>query len=130
MLLFLKRYWPTLLVAAVILYATLSNDPMPDMDMPLIPYFDKLVHAVMFGGLCGAWYFDLYRAGHRLTLRTKLLVAAACAAAGGVDEVFQSCFTAERASDIVDWYADLLGIVVAFFTAPPAVRAVVRRPRR
>lgn len=123
----LKHYWPTMCVAAVILYATLSNDPMPDVDMPLIPHLDKLIHAIMFGGLCGAWYFDLYRTGHALTVRTKLLVAAACAVAGGADEIFQLCFTADRAGEWLDWAADITGIAVAYFAAPPAVRAVVRK---
>ena len=124
---FIKKFWPTLCVVAVILYATLNNDPLPDVEMPLIPHLDKLIHAIMFGGLCGAWYFDLCRAGNALSLRTRLLVAAVCVAAGGADEIFQLLFTADRAGDLLDWGADALGVAVAFFTAPPAVRAVLRK---
>ncbi len=124
---FLKKFWPTLCVVAVIVYATLSNDPMPDVDMPLIPHLDKLIHAIMFGGLCGAWYFDLYRSGAPLTVRTRLLVAAACVGAGGLDELMQWLLTTDRAGDILDWAADATGIAVAYFAAPPAVRAVVKR---
>lgn len=94
--------------------------------MPAIPMFDKLVHAVMFGGLCSAWYFDLSRAGYCLTTRTKLLVALACLCAGVCDELLQSLLTTDRTADLCDWLADTTGIVVAFFTAPPAVRALMR----
>lgn len=124
---FLRKFWPTLCVVAVIVYATLSNDPVPEMDMPLIPHIDKLIHAIMFGGLCGAWYFDLYRSGVKLILRRRLAVAAVCVAAGGLDELMQLLFTADRAGDLLDWCADAVGIAVAYFAAPPAVRAVVRR---
>lgn len=124
---FIKKFWPTLCVVAVIVYATLSNDPMPDVEMPLIPHLDKLIHAIMFGGLCGAWYFDLYRAGNPLSTRTKLTVAVICVAAGGLDELMQLYLTSDRAGDILDLVADTVGIAVAYFAAPPAVRAVVRR---
>lgn len=124
---FLSRYWPTLCVAAVILYATLSSDPLPETELPPLPYLDKLVHAIMFGGLCGAWFFDLYRSGHALGVRTRLAVTAICIAAGGLDELMQLALTDNRAADILDWGADILGVAVAFFAAPPAVRAVVKK---
>lgn len=127
MKLFLKRYWPTLCVAAVILYATLSSDPLPDTELPPLPYLDKLVHAIMFGGLCGAWFFDIYRSGARLTVAKRLLVAAICVVLGGLDELMQLALTDNRAADILDWGADILGVAVAYFAAPPAVRAVVRK---
>lgn len=122
---FLKRYWPTLTVVGVILYATLNDDPVSDMDLPAIPYLDKWIHAIMFGGLCGAWMFDLYRSGRELTLQLRLAVAGACLVAGVADEVLQRTVTEARTGEVLDWCADAVGIAVAFFTAPPAIMAVL-----
>lgn len=127
---FLREYWPTLMVVAVILYATLSEDPAGADEFPSIPHLDKIIHAVMFGGLVGAWAFDRYRSGHELTRRYMLGVAAACLVAGALDEIAQHFFTVGRAADPFDLIADATGIAVAFFAAPPAVRAVVNGARR
>ncbi len=126
MKLFFKRFWPTLCVVAIIIYATLNSDPVPDMDMQLFPHLNKLIHAIMFGGLYGALLFDLYRSGKPLTRSICLYVAATCVMAGALDEFLQACLTDNRDSDILDWLADCAGIAVAFFTAPSAVKAVVR----
>lgn len=122
----LKKYWPTFIVVSVIIYATLNDDPIAP-DFPAIPYLDKLIHAIMFGGLLSAWSFDLCRAGHALHMRLLIMVAIVCIFAGAVDEVFQHYFTAARSGDVFDWFADVFGILVAFFTAPSAIRAVLRK---
>ena len=58
---FLRHYWPTLIVVGVILFATLSSDPTGDVSFE-IPHLDKLIHAIMMGGLVGAIAFDYKRA--------------------------------------------------------------------
>jgi len=40
-----------MVVAAVILYGTISSDPAGVEHLPMFPGADKLIHAVMFGGL-------------------------------------------------------------------------------
>ncbi len=122
---FITHYWPTLLVASVIIYATISDNPTGVDALPPIPYIDKLIHAVMFGGLFSAWAFDRRRSGHVLTRKYLYLTAAVCIAAGGLDELAQGVFTARRAADITDWLADITGIAVAIITAPPAISAVL-----
>lgn len=126
---FLSRYWPSLCVVGVIMYATFNADPLADVDVPLFPGADKLIHAIMFGGLAGAIAFDYQRADRsrdRLTRHEMLAICGACVVAGVLDEIAQATLTAERSGDILDWFADCAGIAVAYFTAPSAVRKVLR----
>lgn len=126
---FIRAYWPSLCVVAVIIYATMSPDPTPDIEMPLIPGLDKIIHAIMFGGLTGAMAFDYQRA-HRphpvLTRASMLRIALIAAIAGALDETAQASLTTERSGDILDWLADCAGIAVAVVSAPAAVRKVLR----
>lgn len=119
-----------MIVAAVIVYATIAeNPPVPD-DMPVIPHLDKLIHAIMFGGLAGAVMFDMRRSGMALAKTAIAAVCLGCAAAGAIDELAQEFLTDGRACDIWDWAADCTGIAVAAFTAPPAIDKVLGLRRR
>ena len=54
----LLQWWPSALVVAVIIYATWLPDPVGAEELPKIPHLDKLIHAVMMGGLASALMFD------------------------------------------------------------------------
>lgn len=130
---FFKSYWPSLLTLSVVLYATLWPDPeLPD-DLPLIPNIDKLIHAIMMGGLYGAIVFDtmrrLRREGSEMSLSRKfrLLLAFSIMAFGALDEFLQASLTETRSAEFLDLLADWTGTWVAFFSAPPAVKAVLRK---
>ena len=112
-------------VVALIVYATVNDEPEGVELLPPIPYLDKLIHAIMFGGLFGA----LCRAGWRLTQKTLLWIFVGCSLAGACDEVAQTYLTSVRQGDPTDWLADTAGITVAYFTAPPAVRKVLRKEK-
>lgn len=126
---FLTRYWPSLLVVAVIVYATLFPDPLPDDPAFAIPHLDKLIHAIMFGGMAGALAFD-YRRSHpappRLGHRTMAACCLIAAAFGLVIELAQEAMGLGRSGDEWDFIADCTGTIVAYFTAPPAIAAVLR----
>lgn len=129
----LKSYWPTIIVVAVIIYATWIPKPLADYSLKGIPHIDKLIHAVMFGGLAGAAMFDYYRQrvgnplGHRqLSFRVILAVSCLVAAFGVVDETVQGLLDIGRPSDPFDMLANFTGILVAAFVAPPVIRSVVR----
>lgn len=122
------RFWPTIVCVGVVLYATLTADPMDGADLQFIPHMDKLIHAVMFGGVAGAAAFDWQRA-HRernVSGRVMAVISLLCAVFGGLDEIAQATLTEVRSGDVFDFIADLSGIAVAFFVAPPAVRRVLR----
>ncbi len=127
---FLRRYWPSGLCLAVIIYATLSSDPIGADELPLIPHIDKIIHFIMMGGFAGAIAFDYYRADtrrHGLTLGRMARIAAAVAVFSIFDEIAQATFTDCRGAELYDLLADWAGCLVALLLAPPAVRAVVRR---
>lgn len=128
----LLSYWPTALVLFVILYATWLPHPLPEDDIPPIPHIDKLIHAIMMGGLAAALMFDWYRVDrtHVLTLRRIILFTSVAMAFSVVDEIVQGLLPIGRPSDLVDLLADWGGCIIAAFAAPPAIRAVLRRYRR
>ena len=125
---FFCQYWPTLSVIGLILYATLSSDPTGDVSIE-IPHLDKLIHAIMMGGLVGAIAFDYKRAERQrqLTFRFMSTVAAYVMVACIADELAQAYLTDSRSGDVLDLLADWAGVWVAVFTAPPAVNRVLRR---
>lgn len=116
-----------MIVVGVILYATLNENPLPENNLQIIPYFDKLVHAIMFGGLFASLSFDWYRAGGELTLRRKLAYAVVSVVVGALVEVCQDALDIHRSAELADFVADAIGVAVAYITAPPAIRQVVRR---
>lgn len=123
---FFATWWPTLTVVCVILYATLNDNPIGADELPIFPGADKLIHAIMFGGLFAAITFDRYRDGRGMALKSLLITAGICVVCGALDEVCQSLLTAAREGDPLDFLADCGGIVIAFFAAPPAIRVVLK----
>lgn len=129
---FIKSYWPSLLTLAVILYATLWPDPEVPETVFLFPHVDKLIHAIMFGGLFGAIVFDTRRRNRRMGLRpcnvsqsTLLRIGLILLIFSVVDEFLQKALTTTRSADIWDIMADWGGILIAFIIAPPVVRWVL-----
>ena len=119
-----------MLVVLVIIYATWVPKPMPYEDLPKIQHIDKLIHAVMFGGLTGALLFDYHRNDprrHQLTWRIIVAVACCVAAFGIVDEMVQGLLNIGRPSDPWDILANCGGILIAVFTAPPLITAIFRK---
>ena len=123
----LMRYIPTIIVICVILYGTLASHPVMADESPPIPYLDKLIHAVMMGGLLGAFVFDWQRAHRRIHIPISLLWRAwICVAIFSVaDEIAQGALKNGRSSDPLDLVADLFGAFCAVYLAPPAVRYVL-----
>lgn len=124
----LRRFWPTAIVLAVILYATLTSDPIGADDIPPIPHIDKLIHAIMMGGLFSAIVFDLQRSHRSRRVSTRLMVTIALGvmAFGILDEIGQTMMANGRSGEIFDLGADWLGVWIAYFTAPPAIRKVLK----
>lgn len=124
---FAKSYWPSALTLAVVLYATLWSNPLGAQEMPAIPHLDKLIHAIMMGGLFGAIVFDRQRADKSKRVSRKFLNVLAVAIMGFciIDEIAQTEMGIGRSGDILDLGADWTGIAIAYFTAPAAVRKIL-----
>ena len=138
---FLSRYWPSALTLATVLWLTLAPQPLPDLDVPSFEGLDKVVHAVMMGGLAGAVMFDRRRCG-RWNLRKNntgsqrelapgaVFVISLCVAVfSAADEWAQGALDMGRTSGIYDWIADMVGIIMAALTAPAAITALLEGRR-
>ena len=120
-------YLPTFVVVCVILYATLTSNPMGDTSLPPIPYIDKIIHAVMMGGLLGTFAFDWQRANPDKRLTPSFLWAVfGCVLAFGIaDELLQDYIDNGRSGDPYDFLADCVGAAIAVYLAPPVIRYVL-----
>lgn len=125
---FLKKFWPSIIVLGVILYATLDSDPV-DIDQRLwFPHLDKLIHAIMMGGFTGAIAFDIQRADKpswKLNVKAMLKICIGVIAFGACDELVQGWMDNGRGCEWLDFLADAAGAVCAVFLAPPAIKRVL-----
>lgn len=127
---FIADFWPSMLTLAVILYATLAKDPVGAEELPPIPHIDKLIHAVMLGGLLSAVAFDMSRKSkHRLSKKTLWILFACVCAFGLADEALQAIPSIGRGCDPADFAADCFGALVALWLAPMAITRVLKLKR-
>ncbi len=114
----------TVVVSLAILYLTLVPRPLPDVDLPLFPGVDKLVHAIMFGGLAGAVVLDWSRWRGRVSLSVGCLVVAALVStfAGGIIELLQLMMALGRGCELWDFVADGAGAFLGAWVARPVAR--------
>lgn len=120
-----KAWWPTAVVAAVILYGTWLPADAGPANLPAIPDIDKWIHAIFGGGLFSAMLFDHTRLTRRAPILTAIVAFALIAmAAMALDEAIQGILPIARPSDPFDLLADWGGILIAALAAPRAISAV------
>lgn len=114
MLYYLKRYPISLAVIAIVIY--LSFFKPPTMDIPKIPYMDKLVHLCMYGGVSGMLWIEFLR-NHRKydeVMWHAWIGAVLCPIVmGGVIELLQEYCTSYRGGDWFDFLANSTGVLLA-----------------
>lgn len=122
----------TVVIMAAICYLTLVPRPLPDIDMPMIPGLDKVVHGIMFGALAGAICLDVARK-HGMNRLTVILLAVAFVVAslvGGAVELLQSAMNQGRSCEMLDFVADAAGALLAVMVARPVCGMMLRnRPQ-
>lgn len=129
----LSQWWPSMVTAALILWLTLTSDPVPDVQIPswLGKHADKIVHAIMFGGLTGALIFDYKRrnpgAPHHTGTVFLIMLGVAIVFFGCIDEWLQDIMGLGRTADLYDVGADIAGIVCGLLLAPPVCDFLIRR---
>ncbi len=128
---FFVCWWPTMIVLAAVLWLTLAPDPVPDTGIELFPHADKIVHAVMMGGLASVVFFDYKRtAAHRkerLGFRPVMIMAICTALFAAVDEWAQGAMAIGRSSDFYDLLADWAGIILASLIVPPILNRYLQK---
>lgn len=110
-----KNYFISIFVSLCVV--VLSVIPLPE-DPPLgdVPLIDKWVHFVMYGGVsCAVWY-DYYRKRKHtgFTVQAFVLAVMYPLALGGVLELVQEYLTSTRTGDLIDFYADAVGVGIGF----------------
>jgi hypothetical protein len=94
---------------------------LPGKDIPKIGwlnsiYFDKWVHAGMFGGLTFLFSWPFYKSNFSARQRLFYFIKIAIAASiwGLVIEFIQKFYIPSRDFELLDWAADSLGVCLAF----------------
>lgn len=108
----IKKNIFSIIIALAILYLSLA-DSQSFNEVPFlnIPYFDKIVHFLMYFGLMSVIAFE-----HRneITGRTQLSLFALIPFVYGIlMEILQFTITADRSGNIYDVLANSAGIIVA-----------------
>lgn len=108
----LKKYPLSIVVLVVIVYLSLFKPPQ--FDFRTVKHFDKIVHFVMYGGLCLVLWFEYFFTHSRLNLRKVFLwiFVAPLAFSGGM-EFAQSYLTNYRGGDFADFVFNSIGVISA-----------------
>jgi len=96
---------------------------MPASDVPTvnwmdnIPDFDKLVHAGLFGGLTFLFALPLLKSGfsEKQKINYSIKISLAAVVWGITIEFLQKFFVPSRDFDLLDWAADTVGVIIAFW---------------
>jgi len=96
---------------------------MPASDVPQvswmdnIPNFDKLVHAALFGGLAFLFALPLLKSGfsEKQKINYSIKISLASVVWGITIEFMQKFFVPSRDFDLLDWAADTIGVIIAFW---------------
>ena len=120
-------------VVVAILFLTLYPHPLPEVEVSVFEWFDKVGHFFMFGGLCFAVSFDLRLACVRGRVSAprrqwfrSLAVAFASIVFGGVIELLQWFMALGRTAELADFVADVLGALVFAFVSPVILPYIIR----
>lgn len=103
------------LVAGVI--TVLSLIPVPEVkELEDVPFFDKWVHFIMYGGLTFAMWFDWWKFFGRWTMPSIRVITCTFIIPtlwGGLMELAQNYLTTCRSGEWLDFYADTFGAFLA-----------------
>lgn len=120
----LRGYWKSLLVALIILYASLLREP--HFTLPPIDHGDKWAHLLAYAIFGAMMCWDSTRYG--LTGWRKLLVVILLPVLyGGALEVMQEWWFYPRTGDWWDWMADSIGVGLGASIASAIIALTTRK---
>ena len=95
---------------------------LPGSDIPAIGWlenmqFDKIIHAGLFGGLTFLFSLPYFKANFSIQRKINYFIRIAMAASiwGLTVEFIQKFFIPGRDFDLLDWAADSVGVIIAFW---------------
>ncbi len=138
---YLSRVCPGIfssIVVIAILWLTLAPHPLPESDVPLFEHADKVVHALMFGGLVFALIIDrelLRQRRYEQTgalprgsnLPALILIAVGVSLFGGGIELLQAWMGLGRGCDLLDFLADTGGAFLSAVVSPSLASLLLHR---
>lgn len=124
-----KTYPLSLLCVAIVWYLSLFKPP--GTGLADIAGFDKVVHALMYLGTCGAMWWEYRRSHARVEWRRAALAfVLAPILMGGTIELLQEYATDYRSGDWWDLAANSLGVAVAAIAGNTLLPAWLKRRKR
>ena len=110
-------------IVGLSLYPFTEIQPLPD-----VPLADKWAHMVMYGVWCSVIWFEYLRK-HRKIGVLRMVVGAMVLpiAVGGILELLQENLTATRNGDMIDFYANTLGVLLGNLTGRIVVSPLARK---
>lgn len=108
----------SLLATAIIAYLSLASNPLDMGGIQLFAGADKVVHVLMYFFLAAVYLMDYtkFRLPHHGNTNIELVLTATAVCVGLGMEILQLMMPEQQRSfDILDWGADVLGAVIAFF---------------
>lgn len=107
-------WWHSVLILGIILYLTLTPDPMSGQKIHLFEGADKVVHCFMFIALSAAMVYDMTLKSRQRHIRAGegLVLALICILIGGMDELAQGYWVTGRSGDLLDFGADIAGSII------------------
>ena len=126
----IKRYILTLLTLILILCLTFYK-PTGIKRTDTIVEIDKVVHFVMYFTLCAVFWYESFK----VTLKPRLFLMAIFAVIvpiifSGVMEYLQYVLTSYRSGDLVDFYFNTMGVLVAVLFSWFVTRPLMKRRSR
>lgn len=122
----LKKFLPGITWFFIVGILTL----MPGKDVPKVSWldkiagFDKVVHAALFGGLVFLFSVPYFKAhfSHQQKINQFLRITFAVIVWGITVEFLQKYFVVGRDFELLDWAADSIGALIAFWLSREILR--------
>jgi VanZ family protein len=107
---YIIHFWKSLLwLIVIILLSIIPGEYVPDKGFFVIPYFDKLMHGIMYLVLTILLIPPFFVF---LTKKRACLLSAVLAVfIGGIIEFFQLYIAKNRCGSMTDFYANIIGIL-------------------
>ena len=106
---FFCRYWKTMTVAGIILYACLLREPR--FSLPTLMHGDKWMHMLAYALLGAMAWWDSTSSGNSGWRRATIAIMFPIIY-GGIIEWLQELWFYPRTGDWIDWAADTIGVLI------------------
>ena len=111
----MQKYIKLIAWLLIIFYISLiPSEKIPDYQLLIIPYFDKMVHFGIYFVLSILFASLLIQLKYN-KLQTYIIVILPCAIIGGGIEILQNILPVHRSGTHLDFLADFLGTITGLF---------------